>query len=782
MPTEVVSELLFHYAWPWLSNECVIHLCQACPVMSSYAGLRSEALSLSPDALLSIRAPLPYDLPDPTICLERSRNIAKILLLCDFNFGLFQRFMGGTYTGDYLDFDAIDAAILELSTVPSSPDLPSQDFVRVKHILHHGFPMAKHFRSSRSDCIQRNLYNNHSTIVGYESILRQKLAGDIQNSFACAFPRWFLYFMNGLTLNAMGIAIRTVSGKVKHRLINDPSTPVLGPSDTGNLNAQLDKKNRDDVPKVFYGSANRRLWTRIYNLRIQNPCTDIILYKDDIVAAFRRGKYHPDIAVAYGYVFESFLVIPLGGLFGPRDTPGWFCMTSELRAFASSNLSSFTNASHALASQIQFTDSGPTEPLTPALADSFNQGIVSSPGPQTVFVDDTLIAELRCFIRQSAASSFLSAALFYGTPPQVAHPISCEKYMAFFGHYTNSLGLDVDCRRLLVIFPLDKRQDLRFILLSFTWKKGLLIRVRILAGILGKIRHAGQILPLGEFLSFFLQENLNDHIKSKATAKLAWFKHSRIHINAATAHALLLLQELLSRDVPNVWERPIGLLIPRDPSFKTYSDACLKGLGGYCHVLNFQWRQQALHYSISNSSTCVDPSSDEDPHINIFEFIALIITIFFAIIRMNNPSIRSRFLTPSGYILHAMADNTSALSWMRHASRSRAPPTRNLAQFLVTLLFHANSLFPISSHGFHVPGSLNDFADALSRFQKYPSYEDVWSRYAALRPLQAYQVPHKLTAMLNSCLSQNLMPAPSAQEMNLLLQTKLHSFRYSVRP
>ena len=74
-------------------------------------------------------------------------------------------------------------------------------------------------------------------------------------------------------------------------------------------------------------------------------------------------------------------------------------------------------------------------------------------------------------------------------------------------------------------------------------------------------------------------------------------------------------------------------------------------------------------------------------------------------------------------------------------------PTSTL--LLITFLFHANSLFPISTHGFHITGSLNDRADALSRPQSFPSYNDVWTEYEDLHPLQCYRVPQKLIAMIS---------------------------------
>jgi len=252
----------------------------------------------------------------------------------------------------------------------------------VRHTLHNGFPIKQYFQSPRSDCLLRNLYDNHSSIDGYEGILGEKVATDVQNSFAFAFPRWILRFIHGLTLNAMGIDVKISNGKIKHRLINDPSTPVLGDDDHGNVNMQLDKRVPDDVPKVFYGDFNSRIWQRIYNLHLKSPDEEIILYKDDIVAAFRRGKYHPDIAVAYAYAFGSFLIIPIGGLFGPRDTPGWFCMTSELHAMASLHLPGMASASHPLTDACVFDTTVPTVTFAKDIACSQNTGDVFLQGPR----------------------------------------------------------------------------------------------------------------------------------------------------------------------------------------------------------------------------------------------------------------------------------------------------------------------------------------------------------------------------------------------------------------
>jgi hypothetical protein len=56
----------------------------------------------------------------------------------------------------------------------------------------------------------------------------------------------------------------------------------------------------------------------IYNLRINHPTEDICLSADDITAVFRRLLYHPDMAKLWATVFQEFLVIPCGMIFGGR--------------------------------------------------------------------------------------------------------------------------------------------------------------------------------------------------------------------------------------------------------------------------------------------------------------------------------------------------------------------------------------------------------------------------------------------------------------------------------
>ena len=316
--------------------------------------------------------------------------------------------------------------------------------------------------------------------------------------------------------------------------------------------------------------------------------------------------------------------------------------------------------------------------------------------------------------------------------------------MPSFSHYTESLGLDIDTHlrpSMRIIYPPSKQADLLHKVSQHVWTCGTRTAVKILAVILGNIRHASQVVPCGEFISFFLQECLNVPVKRFGTRK-AWSKYRQVYINSSTAFALNLLKKsLLQCESLHIWSRPIGLLVKRDPTFVQITDASTKGLGGVCFdALNFQWRCSSSLFALDRDPETYETFEEHDPnpHINILEFIAIIIHVYFAILKMKEKSIQKSYLAPNGFILSCLADNTSALSWMCHASRSRYMPIRNLAQFFITMLFHANSFFPLDCQGDHILGLENIHSDALSRPQMCPSYNDIFNKFECMRNIPRY--------------------------------------------
>jgi hypothetical protein len=89
--------------------------------------------------------------------------------------------------------------------------------------------------------------------------------------------------------------------------------------------------SEEECPPVYYQSAFRRLLQRILQMRISCPAEPILVHADDIEAAFRRILYHPDMAIAFAYVYEDYLMIPVGKVFGSRSAPSFYCVLADVQ-------------------------------------------------------------------------------------------------------------------------------------------------------------------------------------------------------------------------------------------------------------------------------------------------------------------------------------------------------------------------------------------------------------------------------------------------------------------
>ena len=181
--------------------------------------------------------------------------------------------------------------------------------------------------------ISRNLYNNHSVYDTYLSSIHQKSSTNIHKSYSIALPRWTLRFVSGLFLAALGYSTRTHKGKVKGRQVNDPSAILSGPNDSRVLKSRIYRRYHIAMPPVHYQSALQRLWRRVYNLCLNHPEENIIIYKDYLLSVFRRLCCRPDVAAVYSFILGAYLGIPVCMVFGFRDSPSLLCLPSELRSF-----------------------------------------------------------------------------------------------------------------------------------------------------------------------------------------------------------------------------------------------------------------------------------------------------------------------------------------------------------------------------------------------------------------------------------------------------------------
>ena len=113
--------------------------------------------------------------------------------------------------------------------------------------------------------------------------------------------------------------------------------------------------------------------------------------------------------------------------------------------------------------------------------------------------------------------------------------------------------------------------------------------------------------------------------------------------NDAALDIRLLTEALQSLHLTSLWERNIGLCVPRDPHAILLSDASYEGLGGYSLYLNFALRLSShnlnsMGFKVRLTEPLLYWEPDLDPnkiHINILELLVIIINIILAVCCMN---------------------------------------------------------------------------------------------------------------------------------------------------
>jgi hypothetical protein len=284
--------------------------------------------------------------------------------------------------------------------------------------------------------------------------------------------------------------------------------------------------------------------------------------------------------------------------------------------------------------------------------------------------------------------------------------------------------------------------------------------------LLGLLRHGITISVAGNFLSIRLQLLMSDHMAAtpaKLLTSKAWWHRKRVHINPEVFRDLRLIKTTLQDPYgERLWSRPIGLLIPREPTTSVLSDASYGGIGGWSEDFGFLWkitRQELLDHGfhmreIDDMGEAVTSDSTSDPdhtdrdslHINVLEFVGIIINIWIVITILLNEKSRPR---EGGHVISVLADNTSALSWLRFAARARRLAIRNLAYLCQCLLLLSQTSDQATFLGSHIPGKDNGEADALSRPETYCTLLDcAIAAYSQLQTCHVFQIPSGVLSTL----------------------------------
>jgi hypothetical protein len=157
--------------------------------------------------------------------------------------------------------------------------------------------------------------------------------------------------------------------------------------------------------------------------------------------------------------------------------------------------------------------------------------------------------------------------------------------------------------------------------------------------------------------------------------------------------------------------------VEREPIHECFSDASYAGIGAFSayEEFNFCWRltrddliQVGFDMKAIDEDSGEPDGTSDGLHINVLEFIAMIIELWFVITKISEKGHIAH-----GYIVSLQDDNTSAILWQHYAARSHRPLVHELSRFAMGLTRVCPHSLKLT--GKHLSGSLNKGAGALSR-------------------------------------------------------------------
>jgi hypothetical protein len=141
-------------------------------------------------------------------------------------------------------------------------------------------------------------YGNHQSIDANLEKVMLTMNKEDRKDHVLTFPAFLAEFLPDLMLTAQGLVM--ILGK-NDRLVFDAS--FLLSLMTRPFNDMINMNNK---PEILFGKAWDIYLTWIYNLRITYPHIEIYLFDDDVTAAFRQPKYHPNIiSIWQGFSYKQ---------------------------------------------------------------------------------------------------------------------------------------------------------------------------------------------------------------------------------------------------------------------------------------------------------------------------------------------------------------------------------------------------------------------------------------------------------------------------------------------
>ena len=104
----------------------------------------------------------------------------------NLNFGLVVRYLGGEYTAEHRDIDALEREV--------GPHIPPADMAHMRRILTRGCPHTLNFQMRHEDKEKMIERGNQPTVEANMEVVRETMNKEERNSHVVPFPIWMCSF------------------------------------------------------------------------------------------------------------------------------------------------------------------------------------------------------------------------------------------------------------------------------------------------------------------------------------------------------------------------------------------------------------------------------------------------------------------------------------------------------------------------------------------------------------------------------------------------------------
>mgnify|MGYP000653061686 CR=1 FL=1 len=199
--------------------------------------------------------------------------------------------------------------------------------------------------------------------------MEERLRKEEKLSCHVLLPRFLFRLLFGLHLTLFRVACK--NDDLDPRLRADP-TSTVSKTDNGNANAQIPDPGahgrHEENPPICSGTAFVRQLVWLWNLRISHPHEEMLQLADNVSAAFHRILHNPPMALVFATVWGMHLVIPVGTIFGARNSPSFCTEAGKTRSHLAGSWPDATSLLlQDLAEQVTLPPSPPQQkpPLSP---------------------------------------------------------------------------------------------------------------------------------------------------------------------------------------------------------------------------------------------------------------------------------------------------------------------------------------------------------------------------------------------------------------------------------